>query len=387
MEKIGKYLFLLFCISIIVGGYFYLHTTLLNGLRIFTLCSIAYFLVLPPKRLSRTFYYTLLFYLCYVVYTLLLSLFQSYEITLSQTLNFLFIPLFLLAVMAPACQRPAQYLHYFYHFCMGAVVVLTILGFAEYFTQWHLYGSALLLAEFADITSASTFFHNPNDFAVVVTLALLYTLSYRRSFLKERKGAVDLLLAVAVALLVWTIGCRTALCIIILYGIFYFRTFFLRHRILFGTLMLLGVVAVCGYIIFYKDISMHVRSNLYLSLFDVLIDTYGLGGGLLGDTQFLVQSRNWSRFSHITNAHSYLLHFIYTSGLLFFFAYLWLITHFERVMARRGRNEMWALPILYLLLLFAPSTSICFWPHYLFLGMFVCYAEYIQQSENQCLCR
>ncbi|MBQ7551782.1 MAG: O-antigen ligase family protein [Bacteroidales bacterium] len=384
IEKLGKYLFILLCASIFVGGYFYIHFTFLTGIRILTLCSIIYYLCLPAQKKSPLYYATLLFFLFYTCYTSCISLFYPYELTIGTYFNFLSIPFLLFALMGPACSSPQNHLKYFYHFCYAALVIFFFFGAIEYFTDSHLYGSALILptTEFINKHSISIFSHNPNDFATILTLTLLFFLSYRKIFLAHKKWIIDVVFTLLAILLIFISGCRTALCILFLYFIFYFRKFFKQYRWVSYISIFLMLLGMLFYFAYFMDESIITRWHLYQYAFISLFDSYGLGMGIKGDIYYLSQLQNVDLFLFITDSHSYLFQMLFTSGIFCSLAYLLLIIKMERVMAQGGRNEFWILPILYLLILFAPSSSLFLWSHYLFFAMFVCYAEYIHQKIN-----
>lgn len=384
IEKLGKYLFVLLCASIFVGGYCYIHFTFLTGIRILTLCSIIYYLCLPYQKKSPLYYATLLFFLIYTCYTSFISLFYPYELTIGNYFNFLFIPFLFVALMGPACSSPRDYLKYFYYFCYAALVIFFVFGVIEYYTESHLYGSALNLQteEFLSKHSISIFSHNPNDFATVLTLTLLFFLSYRKVFLSQKRWIIDILFTLFSLLLIYISGCRTALCILFLYFVFYFRQFFKRYRWVSYTSGFLLILGMVFYFVHFMDESIVTRWHLYQYAFISLFDSYGLGMGIRGDAYYLSQMQNVDLFMFITDSHSYLFQMLFTSGIFCFLAYLLLIIKMERVIAMDERNEFWVLPILYLLILFAPSSCLFLWAHYLFFAMFVCYSEYSYQKVH-----
>ncbi len=77
-----------------------------------------------------------------------------------------------------------------------------------------------------------------------------------------------------------------------------------------------------------------------------------------------------------------------TSGLVPFLLYILLIFAVMRTIAlRAGRNEFWILPICYLLLLFAPSSSLFLWGQYLTFAFTVVYACSLNVSPKPQPCR
>lgn len=382
-EKAGKILFFLLCISIFVGGYCYIHFTFLSAIRLLIVGSIIYYLCQPHKNKSELYYYALLFFFCYTLYTAVITLFQPYEFSYSILFNFLTIPMLIWAITGPACDNPSKYLKYFYYFCYVALIFFAVASTIEYFTNIHLYDSALQLntKEFADKHSVSVFSHNPNDFAAILTLTLLFFLSYRKVFIPHHKKIIGIAITIVTLSILFITTCRTALCAIVIYFIFYFRNFIKHHRIASSIIGMLIIIGIVFYLFRYIDESICTRANLYLYAFISLFHSSGLGMGVQGDAYYYSQLNNIDLFTLITNSHSYIFQMLITSGILCFVAYILLFIKLEKSIAKKGRNEFWILPFLYIFLLFAPSSALLLCPHYLFFGMYVCYAEYVNNAQ------
>ncbi len=79
---------------------------------------------------------------------------------------------------------------------------------------------------------------------------------------------------------------------------------------------------------------------------------------------------NYSLFRDIINTHSFILEMLISSGLIVFLLYVALLIYIEKKTLKIAKNEFVLLPILYVMLLFAPSSSIRFMDLlYLFCGI------------------
>lgn len=347
-------------------------------------------------RLDSGFYAVAAFFTVYVAYTLLLTILYGRAVTVSGTVNFFFILLLVIASLWLFCAAPRQSMRFFYIVCGINLVVSTGLAGVEVLTGWHLPMSNMHLPENMMIVAEHNqsyptgFFNNKNDFSIVVVLSFCYWMAYRMHFIKDRRRWADVLfLALCVACLCMT-RCRTALMALVLFGLFTQRHKLMKHKTLLfitGIFLLIGMVVTFFLI---HNISTSVRLNLYLYSFASLYDSYGLGFGLDGDKFFYVNFDNYELFGNITNAHSYLLDFLLTSGIIFFIGYLFLLFYLMRKIAERhGRNEFWAMLPLYVFLLFAPSAAEFFWIHYLFFASLAGYAclqtvENVHETEVSC---
>jgi hypothetical protein len=142
-----------------------------------------------------------------------------------------------------------------------------------------------------------------------------------------------------------------------------------------------------GIYLLVADNTLGYRFHLYSGAFSSLFDSYGLGFGIWGDRYYFSLQDNRDLLHGLTNVHSYLLQILITSGLVPFLAYILLIAYIMRTMAHAGRNEFWILPVFYLFLLFAPSSSLFLWGQYLLFVFMVSYACHVENVKKGALCR
>ena len=353
------------------------HITLIRLCVPVVLCCL---LFSERVRLDSAFYVITSFFLVYIVYTLGITLCYGRGFTIPDIANFLFILPLVLSALWLFCKAPRDCLCILYWFCCVNLVVSLGLAVVEVVTNWHLPMSNMYLPEKVMIVAEHNqifptgFYHNKNDFAIVIALCFCYMMAYRLHFIKERKRWVDfLLLALCVACLVLT-RCRTSLIAVLIFCAFLQRKFIFRHKVFFGIAGALCLIAGAAWILFFADLSISTRENLYLYSFVSLFDSYGLGFGLGGDRYYFTALDNYTLFEKITNTHAYLLDFLLTSGIFFFIGYLLMLIYLmRRIVTTKGRNEFWFLIPIYVFLLFAPSSASHLWIHYIFLSAIVGY--------------
>lgn len=343
-------------------------------------------------RLDSSFYVVSGFFLFYIAYTLVMTLIYGRAVTISNTVNFFFILLLVLASLWLFCAAPRQSLRFFYIVCGINLVVSTGLASVEMLTGWHLPMSNMHLPEKAMLVAGHNqnyptgFFNNKNDFAIVVVMTFCYWMAYRLHFVKDRKRWVDILFLGLCVACVFLTRCRTSLIGLFFFCMFLQRKFIFRHKTLFVSIGTLCLAALAIWFVFFADHSISIRQKLYLFSFASLFDSYGLGFGLDADKLFYASYDNYGLFGDITNAHSYLLDFLLTSGILFFIGYLFLLFYLMRkIAAQNGRDEFWAMVPLYVFLLFAPSSANFLWIHYLFFASFAGYSclQSVEDTEKE----
>ena len=371
-----KIVFALLCVAAFTNTFtLAAHVTLIRVVLPVVLCIL---LFTERVRLDSSFYVVCSFFFTYITYTLLVTLCYGRPVVLPDIANFLFILLMVTATMWFFCAAPRDSLKILYWVCCANLVVSLVLATLEMSFGWHLPMSNINLPDKVMIVAEHNknfptgFFHNKNDFAIVVALTFCYLLAYRVHFIQNRKKWVDwVFLALCLAVL-YMVKCRTAMVAVVIFLLFTQRQKLLKHKVFFGitgTVFLIGVVVT---FFFVRATSTSIRSNLYLYSFASLFDSYGLGFGLGGDRYYFAGLDNFDLFESITNTHSYLMEFLLTSGIFFFVGYLLMLFYLMRRMARtKGRNEFWFMIPLYVFLLFSPSTASCLWIHYVFLGAIV----------------
>lgn len=367
----------LLCLSAWGAGYLFIFSRKLILVRVLSLVAAGLSFLLYRRRQPKVYYLTLLYFLVYTVITFVVTFPYMTFATDAGFIDFLVIGLLIYSLLTFATYNTTRSLRLFYWLSMAYIAAMFFMGCIEFSTGWHMSGSASLSIP---IRSASGLSYNPNDYAVLVALALLYCLSYRRVVCIGSKLWVDAVLVVLATAVFVMAACRTAVVAEALFLLFMFRKWVMRYwKIL--SVAAFGVVAV-GIYLSVADNTLGYRFHLYLGAFSSLFDSYGLGFGIWGDRYYFSLQDNRDHLHGLTNAHSYLLQILLTSGLVPFLAYILLIAYIMHTMAHAGRNEFWVLPLLYLFLLFSPSSSLFLWGQYLSFVFIVCYACHVERQNN-----
>lgn len=353
-------------------------------LRVTLVLSSLYVLFTRHRSQPPLYWLTLGFFLLYTVATIVVTFPYSagYE-TIGGYANFLSVGLEVFCLLGLASSLGHDSLRLLYLMALAYVPLMAVLGGVEFLTGWH-----LPLSRSAVLGSrlACGFSYNPNDYAVLLALALLSLLAYRKTFLAKRNRWIDITyIILATAAFVFA-DCRSAIAVELLFVAFMCRQTLKKH---WKILLPVAVAAIAVVVwLFLHDPSLHYRLNLYGASIASLYDSYGLGFGIWGDRYYLGTLENRDLFRGYVNAHSYLLQILMTSGLVPFLLYLLLVFAVMRTIALRvGRNEFWILPICYLLLLFAPSSSLFLWGQYLTFAFTVIYACSLNVSPKPQPCR
>lgn len=349
--------------------------------RLGVLLVLAGVLFTERVRLDSVFYAVCFFFFTYITFTLLLTVAYGRGVTFSDTVNFLFILPLIIALLWIFCSAPEESLRLFYWICCIFLGVSFIMAIEEMAIGWHLPMSNMRLPEKIMVLAENNqnyptvFFNNKNDFAVVIALTFCYIMAYRIHFMPNRRKWVFVIYLTLCMSILCMVQCRTAFVAVAIFLLFTQRKQLLKYKVLFtfiGVIFLVGVVIL--FCVFHFG-STSIRTNLYLYSFVSMFESYCMGFGLKGNLFYYAQWDNYELFGNITDTHSYLLHFILTSGVVVFIGYIALLVYLMRKIAtKHGRNEFWIMIPLYVLLLFAPSGANCLWIHYLFFSSFVGYA-------------
>ncbi|MEG2070264.1 MAG: O-antigen polymerase, partial [Bacteroidales bacterium] len=384
-EGVGVVLFFLLCTSALVGSHLYLFNIKFSLIRIIPILSIVYFFFTHRSSYhsNNTYYYTVGFFFIYTVYTFIISLSNWEFVSFSQFFNFLYPLLIIYVVLTFMYQNVEKFLYYFYLVCYIALYVLSVFALYEYLTGFHLKGSSMHLSINQARNLPTTFYTNVNDFAVVMTMLLCYFLAYRKNILNSKKHLISILFILITATCIILTGARIAQISLILFLLFYIRKFLFKKKTLFFIIGGVTIFILIIYFFNFADSSGQTRMNLYRYAFVSLFDSYFLGFGINMDPHYFSTLNNYDLFKEIINGHSYLLGMLISSGLGIFILYILLIIHVEKKMAYYKIDEFFMLPLLYILLLFGPSSSTFFWPHYLFFCSYVAYSYYLEKSAEK----
>ena len=382
ITQICGLLILLLCISAWAGGYLYLVNNSVTLLRVSVFIAFVFSMFLQYRVKPKVYYYTLLFFVVYSIYTLIItSLYTEYSTT-SGYIDFVTIGLLVYTLLGLSFQDYRLSLKIFHILCMIYVPTMALMGIIEFFAGWHLPFSRASLMNVKDVCGLS---FNPNDYAILVAMALLYLLAYRKVFVNDRKLWIDVLYAL-IAFVVFLISeCRSAIVVEALFLVFMCRTRLKKH---IKPLLAVGIILLVALVFLLQhDNSLSYRAWLWVASFNSLFDSYGLGFGIWGDRHYLSLQDNRDLLHGLTNAHSYIFQILFTSGIVFFLAYVLLLFYIMRTMSKGGRNEFWIMPLFYILLLFSPASSLFLWGHYMMFVFTVCYAGYVAQNEKPVKCQ
>ncbi|MCR5424802.1 MAG: O-antigen ligase family protein [Bacteroidales bacterium] len=319
------------------------------------------------------------YFLVYGVWTMTASLVWGDPVSGKETLKFLSIIILVIAVLRTMLVSPRKALEAFFYVCIVYMAAMGAMGYVEHFTGWHL-PTSTCVTEFADVHAASGLCYNPNDYSVLLIMAALYIFAYSSCFLKKKWHLIGFVaIGICLPLMLWN-DCRTGLGVSALAILFYLVSLIKNRKI---TIAIIATTVTAVVAIIFSQHLLGTRLQLYGTSFVSLYDSYGIGFGINGDKNYLAELNNYNITRGLTNAHSYMLQILFTSGLPIFLLYCLMTVWIMKCSAAEGRNLFWIMPIFYLLLLFSPSSSLYLWGHYLFFCAYVCYAAYALDKNKQ----
>ena len=162
----------------------------------------------------------------------------------------------------------------------------------------------------------------------------------------------------------------------VLFAIYYYRDSLRRYLKIILPLLLLGSAALLVLFLTKGTSSGTVRLNLYEYALLSVRDSYFLGFGAKMERVYYTWLNNATLFHNDINTHSFLFEMVISSGLFIFILYLLLLCFLEKKIGEKGKNEFYLLLPAYVILLFAPSSSVDLWFHYLFFAVAVGYIPF-----------
>lgn len=331
--------------------------------------------------MPRMFYIIAGYFLLYGIWTWTASIIWGDAITAKETIKFFSIPVLLIALLRVMLVYPRKMLEVVFYVSIVYLLTMTAMGYVEHFSGWHLPTSVSYQATNEELRQATGLCYNPNDYSVLLVMAALYIFAFSSQFL-TKKWIISSLAAIAVCipLMLWN-GCRTGLGVLALAILFYFVSQIKKRKL--SIAITIAALVAAGVAITFNHGILGPRINLYGTSITSLYDSYGIGFGINGDKLYLSNLDNYNITRGLTNAHSHLLQILFTSGLPIFLLYCLMIVWVTRCAGLLGRNLFWLSPILYLLLLFCPSSSLYLWGHYIFFCAYICYAAYALDNKNK----
>ena len=374
LSKIKPYLLALLCLSLLTGHNLYFLNPALTILRLSVAVAIGYLLVQRQLPKEKLFYAVVLWFVIYAGWTCAVTFLWPQAIDWSKMLNFLTIPIIVFALLGLMIDNPRPALKWLFYIALLYEVAMLAIGAWEIYSGWHFPSSRMRDELNANMRIPTGVYRNENDLSTLVVLAAVYASSYAYVFLTGKKRHIGLAALVATIPLLLMTHCRIGLIVIILALAMIGRKTIIKYKYVAIALAVLAIVACL--IIWLRDTSPWFRMNLYKESLFSPYDSYGLGFGINGEHYYLSKINNYDYTKYYTNVHSYLFEILVCSGLPLFITYCGGVAYLMRRMARHGRNEFWLMPLLYLLMLFAPSSSTMFWGQYVFFAGIVVYAVY-----------
>lgn len=231
-----------------------------------------------------------------------------------------------------------------------------------------------------NINIPTTFFVNPNDFASVFTLMLMFLMTV----FKNKYQLLQLVVVLIHVGIVFYTGSRLSLIVLMLFLLFQLKTVLKYGILVLGVVFLFyssyvldlysQLTGVVGAISSFGDSSSGVRFELYKESLSSVFSSFGLGFGV-NSSQAYLEFLNNKRFLGITNPHSAILELLINSGVLVFLLFIGLNLYIFYALFRRREFEKSSHVIFYTVILFSSSSSLFLWPAYLFLMAYVTWAE------------
>lgn len=338
------------------------------------LAAAAVMLLARHKPLPKLFYGVGLYFVVYAVWTIAATLIWQRDMTWNEMIRFAQIPVTVVVLLWVMTRNIRQGMKVLCAVSILYVVAIVAMGMAEHLFDWHLTTAAAYGNNELRYCPCGVCY-NPNDNAAMLLLAAFYAVAWLKNDCARRWQWAAVALLAATVPIVWWTGCRLGMAAWGLYVAFLFRRLFARHRKAIAALLGVALaLAAAGYFCL-ADHSMRIRGGVYLCSLLSVVESWGMGFGINGDIFFYKMLNNHQLVGDVVNAHSYLLQMLITSGLPLFMAYCGIIAWAMRTTTKtQGRNEFWLMPLMYLLLLFAPSSSLYLWGQYLYFCGFVCAA-------------
>jgi hypothetical protein len=367
-----RILFFLLIISAFFGQYLFLFNEKMHLIRL-----LPAFLIFGYSqdhvKLNRDAVVLLSYFTLYYFYTLIISLVNISVLKGNDLINLTVFYFFIVAVVASSQINPKVYFNVFkkttlFFFCVS----FSFWGY-ELLTHKHLRYS--MAADFPSdyyFQPTTTFFINPNDFAAIFTLSVMYLLTFLGKEKLSSKILIAILISAEVAVC-YTTQARLDFLAFLFFLIFYFNLWKLK-TILGITLSMILIVTLTekvelnwagllNYLDTDKSGSLGMRIQLYYYGLISVLYNYGFGFGVGGHHYFYTKVLPY----HLTDPHNFILELWIGSGVLITFSYLLLNAYILMRTLQNGNKLITVQFCLYNFILLSSSSSLFLWPHYLFL--------------------
>lgn len=310
---------------------------------------------------------------------------QVYE--LSDLLNYLFVIVLVATLFIVGFQDKRSFLKKSNRVMLFVYFLYLLMALYEIRTGFHFPNSTLYDASEWMKYSPTVVYFNPNDFAAIFTMMLMYLLfNWKR---ETEKGFFQTVLLLVILLLhtyiLYKAESRLSL---LVFGVFLMYQYprQLISVCLFSVVafVFIGWFGETSWFMqsldelskLQQDFSFEERNStlirlyLYKHAFLSVFDGFGLGFGVHASAKYY-QSVVDPNLFYITNPHSYVFEILINSGVFSFVFYILLNVYLIVKSWVYRNNHLLLQLIFYNLLLFSSSSSLFLWPIYLFFVLYV----------------
>lgn len=383
-----KFLFEVYCLSLLIGQTLYFISPQLQFLRLFSVLFFVFF-ILYFNRFSvkkYLFYFFLLFFL-YLTLILLSSTRNISFFYINALINcfMLFLIVFNLSVFFTKLEKGCvtkSLLKVIYIY----LILCNLVAFWEILTQNH-----LPVSKFSDpdhnyilLYIPTTFFTNENDYMCVYLLLFLLVFSIKKDFLSERLNFFDFILLLLLTVQTFITGARIVqLCLILFFFIHFIQT---KPKFLFFSI---GVCFIF-YLLYFDLInntltssfsnhgSNEIRKNLYILALKSLFSfksTILLGYGTDGAFNYYRNIKTELFLGGIEAPHNYLFEIILNAGFIYSLVFICAIFYIFLVLRSKKYYYFSSIVLLYFVILCASAASTFLWPQHIVLFVVFYYAR------------
>jgi len=326
----------------------------------------------------------LAFFSFYFFWTISISIFLS-NLNINDLFNFFILYLLILNIIFYINLNPKSFFDVLYKISILMFFIMFIIALWEIMTHNHLaVSTSNNVASYIEYMP-TTFFTNPNDFAAILTMIILFSL-YNNRIMQKNNVKLLLIMFIIAEFIAFITNSRLNILVLSLTFILYFiKPKYFLH-ILIITIIILGIsIPIVDFIktndIFNIDYliaglgfggdSTSVRSTLYLDAILSIEKNFGLGHGINSSMLYFL-NLNDPALHGAVNTHNYVLELLINSGVVVFFFFILLnIFLTYRFIVKKMYFNIYLL-FMYYIILMSSSSSLFLWYHYIFfLGLII----------------
>lgn len=225
------------------------------------------------------------------------------------------------------------------------------------------------------------FFYNENDFAAIFTLIFLFLFTQNKLKLNFFTGFICV---IHFAILVF-VGARISCFVLLMFFvIFRFRSTLIVSLMALFFLIFSNQNFVNKFdadfflnkvLVKKNDGSKNVRLNLYKESLKSVKGSFGFGYGINSSTSYFKTIGQNSNIGSVKQPHSFQLELLLNSGVVVFAFFIILNLYVFYVLMKINQFERAFHIFSYNLILFSSSSSLYIWSIYLFLFIYICWAD------------